>query len=101
MVSVVCLLRIHWRSSMIRNQRHSPLLFAAAGALGLAGVASCGDLESDVGSVEGAVLGDQLAGLPAGEFAAARDNFATFEGAPDGLGPIFNERACGACHTDG
>jgi CxxC motif-containing protein (DUF1111 family) len=76
-------------------------LFAAVAALGLGSVASCGDLGTDVSAVEGAALGDQLAGIASAEFSAARANFAAFEGIADGLGPVFNERACGACHTDG
>jgi CxxC motif-containing protein (DUF1111 family) len=48
-----------------------------------------------------AVAGDPLPGIAAADFAAARDAFATVEGLDDGLGPIFNEQACGNCHTQG
>src|SRR5262249_48174101 len=34
-------------------------------------------------------------------FAAAKANFQAAEGAPDGLGPIFNERSCAFCHQTG
>lgn len=45
------------------------------------------------------VLGDPLPGTEAVAFAAARDNFAAVEDVGDGLGPVFNERGCGNCHT--
>jgi CxxC motif-containing protein (DUF1111 family) len=47
------------------------------------------------------VVGDQLGGITAADFAAARTAFNTVEGIDDGLGPIMNERACGNCHTQG
>ena len=31
----------------------------------------------------------------------ARDAFVSVEGIEDGVGPIFNESACGTCHSDG
>jgi CxxC motif-containing protein (DUF1111 family) len=48
-----------------------------------------------------AVAGDPLPGITAADFAAARGAFVTVEGLDDGLGPIFNEKACGNCHTQG
>src|ERR1043165_9363337 len=48
-----------------------------------------------------AVVGDAMAGISATDFAAAKAAFNTVEGIDDGLGPIFNERACGNCHTQG
>ena len=48
-----------------------------------------------------AVAGDALAGITATDFTAARTAFNTVEGIDDGLGPIFNEKACGNCHTQG
>jgi CxxC motif-containing protein (DUF1111 family) len=45
------------------------------------------------------VLGDALPGTDPVAFAAARDNFAAVEEIEDGVGPVFNERACGNCHT--
>jgi CxxC motif-containing protein (DUF1111 family) len=73
-------------------------ILLAATAIGAVG---CGQAEEEVASTEGAVLGDALAGTNAATFAAARDNFAAAENAVDGLGPIFNERSCGACHANG
>jgi CxxC motif-containing protein (DUF1111 family) len=48
-----------------------------------------------------AVAGDPLPGITAADFAEAKTAFATVEGLDDGLGPIFNEKACGNCHTQG
>jgi CxxC motif-containing protein (DUF1111 family) len=48
-----------------------------------------------------AAAGDPLPGISAADFAAAKAAFATEEGLDDGLGPIFNEKACGNCHTQG
>jgi CxxC motif-containing protein (DUF1111 family) len=48
-----------------------------------------------------AVAGDPLPGITAADFAEAKAAFATVEGIDDGLGPIFNERGCGVCHTQG
>jgi CxxC motif-containing protein (DUF1111 family) len=64
------------------------------------GASGCAQ-EADVGTVELALLGDPLPGITADEFAEARDAFNAVEGLVDGLGPIFNERACGNCHTLG
>jgi CxxC motif-containing protein (DUF1111 family) len=48
-----------------------------------------------------AVAGDPLPGTDTAGFAEARAAFATVEGLDDGLGPVFNEKACGNCHTQG
>jgi CxxC motif-containing protein (DUF1111 family) len=45
-------------------------------------------------------IGDPLPNAPAG-FADAKAAFVTVETQADGLGPIFNEKACGNCHTQG
>jgi CxxC motif-containing protein (DUF1111 family) len=46
-------------------------------------------------------LGAALPGTNAGTFSAASANFAATESAADGLGPIFNQNACGSCHQNG
>ena len=46
-------------------------------------------------------LGAALPGTNASQFAAAQANFGATETQSDGLGPIFNERSCGACHSVG
>jgi CxxC motif-containing protein (DUF1111 family) len=74
-------------------------ILMAATAIGAVG---CGEApQEDVGSSESAVLGDALPGTNATTFSDARTNFAAAENATDGLGPIFNERSCGACHANG
>jgi CxxC motif-containing protein (DUF1111 family) len=62
---------------------------------------SCGDLGEDTPSLGSAALGDALPGVNATTFAAAKANFGQTEVQGDGLGPIFNERSCGACHSVG
>ncbi len=50
-----------------------------------------------------ATFGDPLPGLGAVEtarFAAGREAFVEVEDIEDGLGPVFNDSACGNCHTD-
>ena len=70
-------------------------------AFGFTSAIGCGAPEDDVATTDNAVLGDQLGGISAAAFAEARTNFAQEEGITDGVGPVFNEKACGACHTDG
>ncbi len=65
------------------------------------GAVGCGQSADDVGSTEGAVLGSALPGTNAATFAAAAANFAQTETVQDGAGPIFNERSCSACHSNG
>jgi CxxC motif-containing protein (DUF1111 family) len=78
-----------------------------AATLTLAGATACGapDGSSDenVGTSQEALIGDTLPGLQADPdlLAEARGAFVTVESITDGVGPIFNERACGNCHTNG
>jgi CxxC motif-containing protein (DUF1111 family) len=47
-------------------------------------------------------FGDPLPGLTAAEqarFSAGKTSFESPEGVSDGLGPVFNENSCVACHT--
>jgi len=46
-------------------------------------------------------IGDALPGTDLAGFAEAKAAFVTVEEITDGLGPIFNERGCGNCHTQG
>jgi len=51
--------------------------------------------------VTGTKFGEPLRGLSQGQiarFAAGRDTFAEVEDVADGLGPVFNDTACGNCH---
>ena len=52
--------------------------------------------------VKSALIGDALTGLTEDQqtdFAEALDVFNEVESVADGVGPVFNERACGACHN--
>jgi len=83
------------------KRKERPWSAACLVVSGFAALLGCGAPGEEVTSTENAVLGDRLAGISDADFAAARDNFAAIEGSADGLGPVFNERGCGACHTDG
>jgi CxxC motif-containing protein (DUF1111 family) len=61
----------------------------AAGELDIAG-----ERQPIVGTI-----GDTLPGTDLAEFAEAADAFGEVESILDGLGPTFNERGCGSCHT--
>lgn len=65
--------------------------------------AACGGVPDDgsLGQTDQAVLGAALPGTNATQFSAAATNFGATEGNPQGLGPIYNEHACGACHQNG
>jgi CxxC motif-containing protein (DUF1111 family) len=71
-------------------------------AIVLAGAVGCGTAtDGDVSETQGAALGDAVPGANATTFATAKANFGQTETQADGLGPIFNERSCGACHANG
>jgi CxxC motif-containing protein (DUF1111 family) len=65
--------------------------------------AGCSSLDDDVTKAEQAALGDFLPGLTvtSGLLAEATGAFNAVEQITDGVGPVFNERACGNCHTNG
>jgi CxxC motif-containing protein (DUF1111 family) len=101
-------------SSVIRGRIHNQARALAvcggvliSGGIGAGCAAQPGDdadvtfnaAEQDITAL--AVTGDPLPGISATDFAAAKAAFATVEGLDDGLGPIFNEKACGNCHTQG
>src|SRR5262249_12631460 len=54
-----------------------------------------------IGETTAPLLGDALAGITAADFAKVKANFNQAEAQADGLGPVFNERACGNCHANG
>jgi CxxC motif-containing protein (DUF1111 family) len=71
-------------------------------AMAAAGVMSCGSPpEEEVSVARSAVLGDRLPNTDAALFAEAKTAFDLVEQITDGVGPIFNERACGNCHSNG
>jgi CxxC motif-containing protein (DUF1111 family) len=83
--------------------RSRALMMATAAGGVLAGCASDPGHDQPVQTttVQQGLVGDPVAGISAVDFAAAKAAFNTVEGIDDGLGPIFNERACGNCHTQG
>jgi CxxC motif-containing protein (DUF1111 family) len=85
-------------------QRYLMSVATSSLALAYAGcVASEADEPADVEVAETqqsvTTIGDPLPGTDPVAFAAAKDNFAAVEDITDGLGPVFNEKACGNCHT--
>ena len=69
----------------------------------LAGCASdpVEDEPLDLAATQQGLVGDQLGGISSADFAEAKAAFATVEDIDDGLGPVFNEKGCGNCHTQG
>src|SRR5262245_47131619 len=76
--------------------------FALAAILALPLAAGgCSDLmDESTAADNSAALGDALPGTNAARFAEAREAFGETETVLDGLGPIFNERSCGQCHSN-
>ena len=86
---------------MTRQMRWVSLVsLAAATAVGAVGCLGDDTDNSPVTTTQvGALsLGDALPGTNATTFAAAKANFGATETQADGLGPIFNQRSCSACH---
>jgi CxxC motif-containing protein (DUF1111 family) len=98
-------------SSFIRSGLHQARTLAVFGGVVIAGGvgAGCADQPGqedelvEWSSTEQAIeaVGDALPGTDPAEFATAKEAFEAVEGLEDGVGPVFNERACGNCHTDG
>src|SRR5882672_7424639 len=102
------------RSSIRSNVRHRAGALAVCSGVIISGGlgAGCAEQPGDDGEqvafsataqdvTATAVAGDPLPGISATDFAAAKTAFQTVEGLDDGLGPVFNEKACGNCHTQG
>jgi CxxC motif-containing protein (DUF1111 family) len=85
---------------MTRKTATPILAFAAMTILAAVG---CGGQGNDLGvsGSQQALIGDALPGTSAAVFTEAKQFFNTVEGIDDGLGPIFNERGCGVCHSNG
>jgi CxxC motif-containing protein (DUF1111 family) len=91
------------------NVLHQVLICSAIGFACAMTLAACGSEEpweepSSTASALTAALGDHLPGLDptqAARFVVAKEVFNDVETIPDGLGPVFNERACGNCHSVG
>ena len=62
------------------------------------------DAGNEIGVVEQGLVGDAIAGLTATElerFADGKEEFGEMETIQQGLGPIFNDKSCGRCHSVG
>jgi len=74
----------------------------AVGALGTIG---CGSPTDGVGETvdtsEDLLVGSHLRGIADADFAEVKAAFVTVEDVDDGLGPVFNDAACGNCHVQG
>lgn len=77
----------------------------ASFAVVLAMTAGCAEMAlEETGTTEGAVVGDAVTGLDTGQqqaFADGKEAFVEQEALVDGLGPVFNEKSCGGCHSVG
>src|SRR5262245_47130272 len=84
---------------------HSPIAISLGGIVALLLGVGCSapDETQEVAETQAYAFGDRLPGLQASAelLAEARDAFASSESISDGVGPIFNQTACGNCHTDG
>ena len=88
------------------QQRATVHRFGFSIFLGAACGAGCSSEAADApaGSVAETLLGSSLSGLTPGQtsqFSAGESAFVDVETVIDGLGPVFNERACGNCHNVG
>src|SRR6185295_8293366 len=80
----------------------------ATALLGLAALAACADTSGEpaleLGTAQQALGGGALLGLTSAQndpFLQGKDAFEEIETLADGLGPVFNEKACGNCHDQG
>src|ERR1700704_3502112 len=85
------------------TQRYLISVATSSLALGFAGCVASDDAkvsDEPVAATQQAAtaIGDPLPGTDLAAFAAAKDNFVAEEESVDGLGPVFNEKACGNCH---
>jgi CxxC motif-containing protein (DUF1111 family) len=82
-----------------------------AGALGVSACGPASDIsdststgaasEDTVDMTRELLIGDHLRGISDTNFNTAKTAFANVETVDDGLGPIFNDSACGNCHNLG
>jgi CxxC motif-containing protein (DUF1111 family) len=77
----------------------------SAGAFGCGAPSDSTDIaqegQDNVDTSQELLIGDHLRGIADADFNDAKAAFVTVEGVNDGLGPVFNEAACGNCHTLG
>jgi CxxC motif-containing protein (DUF1111 family) len=86
----------------MRNPGTRTIRMMALAVTILVAACSVSSTGEDLALVRSELVGDALAGLTAeqeADFADARDVFNAIETVANGVGPVFNERACGACHS--
>ena len=82
--------------------RNWKLMFAlGAGALLGCSTAALDDPDQASIAAAATAVGGHLAGITDANFATAQANFNQVETIDDGVGPIFNDVACGRCHSLG
>jgi len=91
----------HGRRKMMLEKKIRASLILTTVALAGAACSGQGMTDESINDNQGAVVGDQIGGISAAEFATAKANFQAVEEITDGLGPVFNERSCGTCHSNG
>jgi len=83
-------------SSFIRKAA----ILSASGGL-FAACTPAVDEPAEASAQAAVTLGGHLAGITDADFAETLDNFNLVETIDDGVGPVFNDVACGRCHTAG
>jgi CxxC motif-containing protein (DUF1111 family) len=96
------------REKLMQGKRMSAHRGTYATALLAVALAACADASGEprleLGTAQQALGGGALPGLSPAQNAAflqGQDAFEEVEGLDDGLGPVFNEKACGNCHDQG
>src|SRR5437773_1180180 len=82
----------------------SQVRFSIALVLAVLAAGCAGGAEDSFASTSEELLGDALSGLSPvqqSEFSEGKTAFVDVETVLDGLGPVFNEKACGNCHSVG
>ena len=75
---------------------------ALLGSLACAGQPEAAPEEQEADLRQNVQFGDPLPGLSAADktrFLTGQEAFTEVEGMADGLGPVFNEASCAACHS--
>jgi CxxC motif-containing protein (DUF1111 family) len=88
----------------VRKPMRAKSLALISSVLFAAGCANTTTDTREVGAVSEALVGDALPGLSSAQLQAFQDGkaaFAEVESLADGLGPLFNEKSCGHCHSVG
>ena len=83
------------------KRTYASAIAVVAGTLTAAACGGTAGVGENIRQTEQALIGDSLSGIAAADFTTVRANFTAAEAIDNGLGPIFNERACGNCHANG